>query len=193
MAAPHEPLAELFRGRRVRLSAPEPERDAASRARWSLDSEFLRLLDSDPAQPRTARFYEANITRNLERENSFLFHIRALAGDRLLGFINLRVLSWTSAQGRVGIGIGERADWGRGYGTEAMQLVLRFAFAELNLARVSLEALAGNARALRSYEKAGFRLEGVQREWEHRDGRRNDVVVMGILREDYQHGQISRA
>jgi RimJ/RimL family protein N-acetyltransferase len=188
MAAPEAPLTDLFRGRLVRLAAPEPERDAVHLARWSFNSEFLRLLDSDPARPRTAKFYEADITRHAERDNSFLFHLHTVADDRLVGFVNLWVQSWTSGEGRVGIGIGERADWGRGYGTEAMQLLLRFAFAELNLARVSLEAFASNTRAIRSYEKAGFRLEGVQREWARRDGRRTDVVGMGILCEDYRHG-----
>ena len=152
---------------------------------------MLRLLDSDAARPRTAKFYEATVTRHAESENGYPFSIRTLDDDRLIGFINLWIITWASAEGRVGIGIGERADWGQGYGTDAMQLLLRFAFAELNLARVSLEALAKNARAIRSYQKAGFMLEGAQRQWEKRDGRRSDVVVMGILREEYQHGQIS--
>jgi RimJ/RimL family protein N-acetyltransferase len=82
----------------------------------------------------------------------------------------------------VGIGLGDRNYWGRGYGTEAMRLVVNYAFAELNLARVGLEAFAYNTRAVRSYEKVGFSLEGRQREQMRRDGRRLDVVRMGILR-----------
>ena len=69
-----------------------------------------------------------------------------------------------------------------------LMLLLRYAFAELNLARVSLEAFAENARAIRSYQKAGFIQEGVQRQWAQRDGRRIDVVVMSILQEEYLHG-----
>jgi RimJ/RimL family protein N-acetyltransferase len=74
-----------------------------------------------------------------------------------------------------------------------MRLILRYAFAELGLARVSLEAFAANRRAIRSYEKAGFTLEGVQRDWARRDGRRADVVTMGILREEYQQAWASPA
>jgi RimJ/RimL family protein N-acetyltransferase len=180
-------LTELFRGRLVRLAAQDAQRDAEILARWSYDSEYLRLLDTDAARPRTAKYFEADVARHAERENGYAYNIRTLDGDRLIGFTTLWVVNWASAEGRVGIGIGERADWGRGYGTDAMQVLLRYAFAELNLARVSLEAFAENTRAVRSYQKAGFTLEGVQREWLRRDGRRGDVVVMSILPEEYRH------
>ncbi len=182
-------ISELFRGRLVRLAAQDADKDAETLARWSNDSEYLRLLDSDPAQPRTAKHFQDSAARRAERENDFAFNIRTLADDRFVGFVRLWVMNWTSAEGRVGIGIGEPADRGRGFGTEAMQLVLRYAFAELGLARVSLEAFAENRRAIRSYEKAGFTLEGVQREWARRDGRRADVVNMGILSDEFQRAQ----
>jgi len=179
-------ITDLYRGRLVRLAAQDPQRDAETMAGWSFDSEYLRLLDSDPARPRTAKGWQADAERRAQRGNQFTFDIRTLEDDRLIGFVGLRVLSWTSGEGGIGIGIGEAAYRGRGYGTDAMRLILRYAFAELNLARVSLEALARNKRAIRSYEKAGFRLEGVQREWERRDGRRRDVVSMGILAEEME-------
>jgi RimJ/RimL family protein N-acetyltransferase len=181
-------LTDLWRGRLVRLAAQDAEHDAETLSRWSYDSEYLRLLDTDVARPRTAKFFEADVARRAERENGYLYNIRTLDGDRLIGFTSIWVVNWASAEGRVGIGIGERADWGRGYGTDAMQVLLRYAFAELNLARVSLEAFAENTRAARSYQKAGFTLEGVQRERVRRDGRRGDVVVMSILQEEYLHG-----
>lgn len=178
-------IGDIFRGELVRLAARDPEADSGALARWSLDSEYLRLLDTDPARPRTARQCQDDAARRAEREHVFAFNIRTLEGDRLIGFVSLWIVSWASGEAGVGIGLGEPADRGRGYGTDAMRLVLRYAFAELNLARVSLEALAHNTRAIRSYEKAGFKLEGVQREWERRDGHRADVVGMGILAADY--------
>jgi len=181
-------LSELFRGRLVRLACQDADKDGETLARWSTDSEYLRLLDSDPARPRSAKSHGENIARRAEREHVFAFNIRTLADDRFIGFVSLRVGNWASAEGRVGIGIGAAADRGRGYGTDAMQLILRYAFAELNLARVGLEAFSANQRAIRSYQKAGFSLEGVQREWDQRDGRRADEVTMGILREEYLRG-----
>ena len=182
-------ISELFRGRLVRLAAQDSEKDAETLARWSSDSEYLRLLDSRPARPHAAKFFQEDTVRRAEREHDFVFNIRTLTDDRFVGFISLWVMNWASAEGRVGIGIGEPADRGRGFGTEAMQLLLRYAFAELGLARVSLETFAENRRAIRSYQKAGFTVEGVQREWARRDGRRGDVVSMGILSEEFQRAQ----
>jgi RimJ/RimL family protein N-acetyltransferase len=85
--------------------------------------------------------------------------------------------------------VGEREYWGRGYGTEAMRLVLQFAFQELNLHRVSLGVFAYNERAIRSYEKAGFRIEGRLRQGIHRVNQRWDEVVMGILRSEWETAQ----
>jgi RimJ/RimL family protein N-acetyltransferase len=66
-----------------------------------------------------------------------------------------------------------------------MNVLLRFAFTEVNLKRVSLGVFEYNPRAIRSYEKAGFRLEGRLRSLLHREGRRWDNLFMGILREEW--------
>jgi RimJ/RimL family protein N-acetyltransferase len=176
----------LFTGSLVRLAAMDPDRDPATTAAWFRNTEFARLLDSDPARPRTTKDEKEDMEKRAVNDNGFSFAIRALEGDKLIGFVGLWTGTWASAEGWLGIGIGEPDYWGKGYGTDAMRLVLRFAFHELNLERVSLEAFAHNTRAIRSYEKSGFRLEGVQREWEGRDGERRDVVGMGILRTDWE-------
>ncbi len=93
----------------------------------------------------------------------------------------------------MGIGIGERDYWGRGYGTDAMQVLLRYAFDELNLHRVSLGVFEYNTRAIRAYEKAGFVVEGRGPQELHRDGRRWDMIFMGILREEWQRARADAA
>ncbi|MBN1453524.1 MAG: GNAT family N-acetyltransferase, partial [Anaerolineales bacterium] len=110
---------------------------------------------------------------------------RALEDDRLLGDVTLSVINWGSREAFAGIGIGVREFWGKGFGTDAMRLILRYGFVELNLRRVSLNVFEFNQRALRSYEKAGFRVEGSQRQYIQREGRRWDIVFMGILREEW--------
>jgi RimJ/RimL family protein N-acetyltransferase len=184
---------DIYRGRLVRLAAQDPEHEGETLARWSLDSEYLRLLDTDPARPRTAKQWQDDVTKRQERDHVFAFNIRTLADDRLIGFVTLWISNWASGEAGVGIGLGQQADRGRGYGTDALRLVLHYAFAELNLARVSLEAFAHNARGIRSYQKAGFTLEGTQREWARRDGRRTDVISMGILREEYEQTVIRKS
>jgi RimJ/RimL family protein N-acetyltransferase len=90
----------------------------------------------------------------------------------------------------VGLSIGARENWGKGYGTEMMHLLLRYAFMEVNLRRVTLAVFEYNPRAIRTYEKAGFRHEGRVRGRLKRDGKRWDMLIMGVLREEWkeQHG-----
>jgi RimJ/RimL family protein N-acetyltransferase len=173
----------LFHGQLVRLAAPNLDTDVETFSRWTRDSEYLRLQDSAPARPESARQFTQNLTEWLA-SHDFLFAVRALADDRLLGFIELEGLRWAHGDAWVGIGLGEREVWGRGYGTDAMRVMLRFAFTELNLRRVSLTVYEYNPRAIRSYEKAGFVVEGRVRQCLNRDGRRWDMLYMGILKEE---------
>jgi len=99
----------------------------------------------------------------------------------LIGFVGLFQVAWPAGAARCAIGIGEAEYRGRGYGTEALRLLLRYAFAELGLHRVGLTVFEYNRRAISSYEKAGFQIEGREREAMLRDGRRWDIVHMGVL------------
>lgn len=178
-------MKDLFRGSLVRLTSEEPDVLSKSEVRWRQDSEFHRLADSDPAEVIS----EKRIKEWLEKRGDikperYPFSIRTLAEDRLIGFIGLWV-DLVHGEGWVGIAIGEREFWGRGYGTEAMRLLLRYAFTELNLPRVSLGVHEYNPRARRSYEKIGFRLEGRSCKDILREGRRSDSLWMGILREEW--------
>lgn len=181
-------MKNLFQGELVRLTAANAERDAQTMASWSRDSEYGRLLDSDPALPKSVKSTQENIARWMEtdRPDGIGFVIRTLADDRLIGFVGLNGIRWKDGDAFIGIGIGEREYWGNGYGTDAMRVILRYAFTELNLHRVSLNVFEYNPRAIRSYEKAGFTIEGRERQVLCRDGRRYDVIGMGILREEWE-------
>ena len=98
-------------------------------------------------------------------------------------------IEWHAGVAFVGIGIGETDYRGKGYGTDAMRLILRYAFEALHLRRVSLDVFEYNQRAYRSYIKAGFVEEGRARQYLHRDGRRWDLIYMGILREEWLAGR----
>jgi RimJ/RimL family protein N-acetyltransferase len=86
----------------------------------------------------------------------------------------------------VGIIIGDKTQWSKGYGTAALREVLRIGFEEMGLQRIHLQAFAGNARGIRCYEKCGFRHEGLLREARFKRGEWRDTVTMAILREDWQ-------
>lgn len=181
-------MKALLKGNLVRLSAVDHEELGKAYAKWNRDSELKRLSDSSAARLHSSRagmaFFEKDIEKPTEAQHYFC--IRSIEDDRLLGDINLDVINnWASRNAFVGIGINNREDWGKGYGTEAMKLMLQFAFTEVNLYRVTLTVFEYNPRAIRSYEKAGFRHEGRLRGALLKDGKRWDVLYMGILCDDW--------
>jgi RimJ/RimL family protein N-acetyltransferase len=177
--------SHIFRGELVRLAAINPDTDAEALARWSQDSEFDRLLNSEAALPFVAKRVTEEIEREEVRNDHYVFSIRTLSDDLLIGWISLEGIQWSHSTAWVGIGIGERDCWGKGYGTDAMRVLLRFAFEELDLFRVNLNVFEYNTRGIRSYEKAGFTAEGRVRRYLNRTGRRWDIVYMGILRQEW--------
>lgn len=181
-------MKDLFCGELVRLTAEEPEFSARQEARWQRDSEFRRMADGDPADMISEKKFKdwaEKYAENGFKPERHPFSIRALSDDKLIGFMGLW-LDLIHAEAWVGIGIGEREYWSKGYGTDAMKLAVQFAFMELGLQRVSLGLFDYNPRALRAYEKVGFRLEGRTRKDLLREGQRADSLWMGILREEWQ-------
>ena len=181
-------MKNILKGRLVHLAAVDPEEVSKSFAAWNRDSEYKRLLDTEPPRLHSTKAVKDWMEKELEKysDTMYWFTIRSAADNQLLGDINLDVVGWNSRDAFVGLGIGPRDFWGKGYGTEAMQLALQFAFTELNLHRVTLTVFEYNPRAIRSYEKAGFRLEGRLRGAILREGRRWDVLYMGVLRDEWR-------
>jgi len=175
----------LLQGELVRLTVEEPETLAPLESKWSADSEYSRLLDWDPARRFSVKNSQKWIEKQYEKEENYFFTIRTQDGDRIIGGVGLDGIRWTHRDCFVGIGLGDRASWGKGYGTDAMRIILRYAFTELNLHRVTLDVFEYNQRGVRSYEKAGFVFEGCARGQILREGRRWDVIYMGILREEW--------
>jgi RimJ/RimL family protein N-acetyltransferase len=177
----------LFQGRLVRLSSEDPQVMAEAITRWNQNSVYMRLLDSDPAHLWSAKKIKEWLEKDLDSAlpNNLLFAIRTLAEDKLIGFIAFDGINWTNRDGYVAIGIGEQDFWSKGYGSDAMQLMLRYGFTELNLHRISLTVFEQNPRGIRSYEKCGFKHEGRIREFLLRDGKRSDMLHMGILRHEW--------
>jgi len=97
-------------------------------------------------------------------------------------------LEWTNRSAEFGIFSGDKSRWDKGYGTEILQLILKHAFDALNLNRVYLRVFAANARAKRSYEKAGMVPAGKMRQAIFRHGQYIDVHIMNILRSEWRKG-----
>jgi RimJ/RimL family protein N-acetyltransferase len=183
----------LLAGEKVRLVVQDPEKVAELFSRWGHNGEFMRMLDADPI-----RVWSSKATQEwLEEEykatvpDMVVFVIQTLEDDRPIGFVDLNGFQRRPGDAFIGIGLGEPAYWGKGYGTDAMQLIVRYAFQVLGLHRVSLNVFEYNPRAIRSYEKAGFQVEGRLSSAMQRDGKRWDWLYMGILRTEWELEQIN--
>jgi RimJ/RimL family protein N-acetyltransferase len=155
----------------------------------------LRLVDTAPAYPNAVaqvkKKLEALEKRLEESKNMYYFHIRDRQDDRLIGFATIRWIEWTHGTGWLHLGIGDPKDWRKGIGSEVLDLLLQYAFNELNLYRLTAIIPEYNPGARRLFEKAGFMEEVRRRQALNRDGQRWDLLLYGLLREEWeaQHAQ----
>jgi RimJ/RimL family protein N-acetyltransferase len=163
--------------------------------RWYRDPEVARLTryqTRQMTQPEIQRFFEVRMLA----PDALAYSIVELSSGRLIGFTTFSALDGDNGSVMFHITIGERDAWGRGLGTEATQLMLQHAFERLGLHRVGLAVFSYNTRAIRAYEKAGFRIEGRLREAIQRQGEFFDEVQMGILASEWfaaQYGRVPAA
>ena len=191
---------QLFEGRLIYLGPINRDQDAEVEARWTLDSDYLHMLGFDlvrPLSPARVKKQYDEIEKDMdEKRNQYYFSIRRMGNeedgkqDQLLGFARLTRIGWSHGTGTISLGIGDAAERGKGYGTEALHLMLHYAFRELNLFRLSASIPGYNQAALKMFEKAGFHEEARQREAYHLAGKRWDGIYMGLLSEEWsnQHG-----
>lgn len=108
--------------------------------------------------------------------------------EQTVGIVSLINIDYKNRSAECIIDIGVKDMWGKGIGTAAISLILEFAFNELNLQRVYLQVFSFNERAIKLYEKMGFVHEGKFRQALYRSGKWHDIVIMGILKDEYnQH------
>ncbi|WP_025685326.1 GNAT family N-acetyltransferase [Paenibacillus maysiensis] len=170
-------IENLFYGDRIKLAAVREE-DAETMFKWGEDAEYLRNVDTDLALPYTLKQMKSEGSPS---SNEVYFRLRTLADDVLIGFVAIHGIEWNNRIGQLAVGIGNADYRGKGYGAEAVRLILRYAFYELNLNRVGLDVIEYNEQAIRTYEQAGFQYEGRVRSAVLRDGNSYDRIMMGIL------------
>ena len=180
---------QLFEGSDIRFGPIDHEKDPEIESKWTHDSDFMRMMDIEPARPMSAAMvkkqYEKLEKEMDERKNQFYFTIRARQDDRLIGKASVQWIEWANGNGFLRLGIGAAEDRGKGYGTQALRMLLRFAFAELNLFRVSAIVPEYNTAAMALLKKFGFIEEVRRRQSLERDNKRWDLLVFGLLSEEW--------
>ncbi len=162
---------------------PFERADAPVVAGWFNDPEIRQTLLRQ--RPMSIAAEEDFIEKVNRADDEFVLGIVIRQTDALIGGCGLKDIDWRNRHASYGIGIGVKESWGRGYGTSATRLIVGHAFGTLNLNRVWLEVYEDNLRGIRTYEKAGFRREGVLRQDSYRDGRYWDTILMAVLRDEW--------
>lgn len=171
----------MFRGEKVTLE-PFHRQHLASYLEWVNDAELASQVGR--ALPVTdfehQRWYEEQVTR----PDAVFFAVRRNDDGRYIGNVWLWAIHPVHRHGELRILLGDRESQGRGCGTEACRMLVQFAFRHLNLEKVYLYVLATNLRAVKAFEKAGFRREGLLKKEFFVDGSYRDVYRMAVLRSE---------
>jgi diamine N-acetyltransferase len=176
----------MIYGDSIRLRAIERE-DLERYVKWFNDPEVtLHLMRHLPmGMEDEERWFESQ--QKIPQES------RAMALDVKegkqwvhIGGAGLHDIDWQSRQAELGISIGDKRYWDRGFGTDAMRTLLHHGFEGLNLHRIYLLVFAENERAIKVYRRLGFQEEGRLREHFYRRGEYRDMLIMGILRSEWE-------
>lgn len=172
-------------GELVRLRGYEKS-DLDAVMKWVHDEEVTRFISAVvfPASSIEEERFIETVASGKDPSNKE-FVIETLSKRKYIGGIGLHNINWLSRNARLGIVIGDKQYWGRGFGTDAVQVLLRLAFEKMGLHRVELVVFTFNERAIACYEKCGFRREGVLRDYEFKLGAFRDALMMSILAGEY--------
>jgi RimJ/RimL family protein N-acetyltransferase len=171
-------------GETVVLRRHTPDNLAAFQ-RWYADREIARLARYQEAPMRVEEI-ERFFTARVMGPEALAMAVHRRGSERLIGTCAFSQLDAENGSALFHITIGEHDAWGQGFGTEATRLMLDHAFGALGLHRIALFVFEFNERAVRSYQKCGFVIEGRARESIWRDGRWWDELAMSVLQSDWR-------
>jgi diamine N-acetyltransferase len=176
----------MIYGDQIRLRHVERE-DLPQFVMWMNDPEVRHglALRFPLSMAEEENWFEAMLKRPIE-ERSLVIEVKQVDEWQMIGNSGFNNLDWINSSAELGIFIGDKTFWDKGYGTEVMGLLLHHGFSTLNLHRIYLRVYEDNPRAVRSYEKAGFVHEGRMRQAEFHDGRYHDVLFMSVLRPEWE-------
>ena len=174
----------MIRGEQVWLRPIEPA-DIVADSFMAGDAEVGHFLGAkSPMSRASAERFSTEILSQIG-QTGYPYAICLLGDEVSIGTVFLRDVDKVNGSGMVGIFLGDRRYLGQGYGTDALNALVDFGFGELRLERIELEVFDYNARAIRSYQKAGFQTDAVLRRARFHRGAHHDVHLMSILRDDW--------
>ena len=179
----------VLQGNRIRLRAAERE-DISAFLRWINDAEVTEnlLFVAPISRFEEEQWYDA-MMKTPKAEHVLVIEVQDEGleeGYRAIGTCQFHNIDWRNRSAEIGIMIGEKAFWDKGYGTETMRLLLSHGFHTLNMHRIWLQVIDKNQRGIRAYEKAGFQYEGKYRQGHYQHGQYFDVHLMSVIQEEWE-------
>ncbi len=179
----------MLSGKKVVLRALERE-DLIVLHKWQNDEEIMRLARSFPDHVISKEALQLEFEKELKGEDTGrrAYIIEEKPSGKPVGWATIRIHQFTRRMtgADVGLALGEKKAWKRGYGTEATRLLLDEVFQQLNLHRAEWWTFAENTASLKLAEKVGFREDGRLREAVFFDNKFHDLVVLGMLKNEYR-------
>lgn len=151
---------------------------------WLNDYEVTKYLESS-FFPNTIEKLQDYLNNVGKSSNDVLLGIIDLETDTHIGNVRIGPINWVHRTAFLGIMIGEKDFWGKGYATDTLKLIVEYAFNRLNLHKISAGVNASNKPSLRAFEKAGLKIEGRRKEELYVDGKYHDGIIMGLTKEDF--------
>ncbi len=168
----------MYYGEKVILRAYK-EDDIPLATKFINDKELKRFLVTTIPFPMTYWEEESWIkSQNSDRDGKYNFAIEDIETGKYIGGCGINDVNWLTRVAIVGIMIGDKDYWNKGYGMDAMNTLVDFLFEEMNMNKVKLGVFSFNERAIKCYEKCGFKVEGVLKEEIFKDGRYYDEIIM---------------
>lgn len=173
----------FLEGDRIYLRPLDVDTDLDRCLEWINDPELQARIGR--RQPMSRAQEQEWLTGQYKRDDHLNLAVVLKDGDQHVGNCGFNTIDFINRSAELGMLIAERDAWGKGYGPEAVGLLLKHGFSELNLHRIWLWAFSFNQHAVRAYEKAGFKHEGVLRDAYYRHGAYHDHIVMSVLRSEW--------
>ncbi|MGN0028037.1 GNAT family N-acetyltransferase [uncultured Clostridium sp.] len=176
----------MYRGKLVKLRAYREE-DIERAVEFINDEETKKFLDTAIPFPITKWQEEEWIkSRKSNKDFTYDFAIEDLETGKYIGGCSINHCDVKNRNCTIGIMLGDKDYWGRGYGSDALKVLIKFIFEEVNMDKIKLGVFSFNARAIACYKKIGFIEEGILKKELYRNGKYNDITLMALFKEDYK-------
>lgn len=170
-------MTDYIQSKRIYLRELTQDDASAEYCGWLNDPVVNKYLETRQSTIKDLKKY---IQKQIDDPNAIFFGIFDKKNNAHIGNIKLEPINWRKKRTEFGILLGNKDYWGKGIGTEATELIVQHAFNFLGFKKVALSVIATNKRAIRVYEKVGFKVVGVKKESLNHDGVLYDDVIMAI-------------